>query len=362
MSGEGRPRLQRFDGLVIDHDGRQAWLDDAPLALTSSEFALLSALAAHPRRAISSRELLEEMWGKDWPVDTTPLQVHVSRLRTKLGESGAHPRRVITVHGFGYRFEPGLPRDAVGQVLRDGIVGGQPLGGSPDVVIVLIAPDHTLLWIGNHIERLLGWRPQDLVGTSFFDLAAPEELPALSEIRDTLDAGDPVSTLAHLRTKSGAYRLIEAFIRPISAPQQSPYVFLAEWQAADGSAALADDASFNEGGIAHGAGAGQSKATRVVELVFDADLMLREVVPPTAFLGFDPADIIDTDFSVSPLDRQSRLSLNALLRDTGVNAVEAHFPAQAADGSTVVIRTVTTIVRDANGAFTQRRLRLYLPD
>ena len=102
----GAGMRQRFGALVIDRDAHEVTLDGTPVPLTKAEFALLSTLAANPRRALSGRDLLRAMWGSEWSADTTALQVHVSRLRAKLNENGSRPRHIVTVHGFGYRFEP----------------------------------------------------------------------------------------------------------------------------------------------------------------------------------------------------------------------------------------------------------------
>jgi len=135
---------RRFGALTVDYDAKAAHLDGEAIKLTPSEFALLAALTLVPRKAIRSRDLLSAMWGDEWRADTTPLQVHVSRLRAKLGESGAAPSRIVSVRGFGYRFEPGP--DAVAErtvellidadlLLRDVTPAGPFLGYEPTALI-----------------------------------------------------------------------------------------------------------------------------------------------------------------------------------------------------------------------------------
>jgi DNA-binding response OmpR family regulator len=87
--------------LVVDPAARVATAGGRPLALTVREFDLLAFLMAHPRRAFSRVELLEQVWG--WTFgDHATVTVHVRRLREKLG-----PRpRVATVWGVGYRYDP----------------------------------------------------------------------------------------------------------------------------------------------------------------------------------------------------------------------------------------------------------------
>jgi DNA-binding response OmpR family regulator len=80
------------------------------LALTSREFDLLAFLLRHPRQAFTRDELLERVW--DWTFgDSSTVTVHVRRLREKIEDDPAAPRRIVTVWGVGYRYEPaGDPR------------------------------------------------------------------------------------------------------------------------------------------------------------------------------------------------------------------------------------------------------------
>jgi two-component system, OmpR family, response regulator ResD len=73
---------------------------------TRKEFELLLLLASHPGRAFSRSELVESVWGYVWSGDTETVTVHVRRLRTKIEDDPSAPRRLVTVHGVGYRFDP----------------------------------------------------------------------------------------------------------------------------------------------------------------------------------------------------------------------------------------------------------------
>lgn len=152
----GAGMRQRFGALVIDRDAHEVTLDGTPVPLTKAEFALLSTLAANPRRALSSRDLLRAMWGSEWSADTTALQVHVSRLRAKLNENGSRPRHIVTVHGFGYRFDPdphGSPR----------MLDPDP---RPRTVELVIDRDLVLRSVLPH-EPFLGFDPDEIIGTFF---------------------------------------------------------------------------------------------------------------------------------------------------------------------------------------------------
>ncbi|HEY6196795.1 MAG TPA: response regulator transcription factor [Candidatus Eisenbacteria bacterium] len=92
--------------LTVDLDAHEARLADVPLGLTPREFDLLAFLARHPRRALTRDELLRKVWGYDYVGETRTVDVHVRRLRAKLGD--AHGC-IETVLGAGYKFVPPVP-------------------------------------------------------------------------------------------------------------------------------------------------------------------------------------------------------------------------------------------------------------
>lgn len=94
------PGAVRVGGLVVDVDRREATLDGGPLALTRREFDLLAYLTARADRVVTRQELLTEVWRQAYGDDQT-IDVHLSWLRRKLGESAARPRYLHTVRGVG---------------------------------------------------------------------------------------------------------------------------------------------------------------------------------------------------------------------------------------------------------------------
>jgi len=94
-----------IDGdLVVDPARRVATRAGTELALTVREFDLLVYLMSHPGRAFRRAELLEAVWG--WTFgDQSTVTVHVRRLREKVEDDPANPRRIVTVWGVGYRYE-----------------------------------------------------------------------------------------------------------------------------------------------------------------------------------------------------------------------------------------------------------------
>jgi DNA-binding response OmpR family regulator len=94
-----------YDGLRIDLGAREARVRDELATLTAREFELLAFLARHPRQVFRRDELLEHVWGYTYG-DTSTVTVHIRRLREKIEENPSEPRRITTVWGVGYRFDP----------------------------------------------------------------------------------------------------------------------------------------------------------------------------------------------------------------------------------------------------------------
>ncbi|GAA3607955.1 two-component system response regulator GlnR [Marihabitans asiaticum] len=88
----------------IDEASYAARLDGQPLDLTFKEFELLKYLVAHPGRVFTRAQLLQEVWGYDYFGGTRTVDVHVRRLRAKLGAD--YEVLIGTVRGVGYRFVP----------------------------------------------------------------------------------------------------------------------------------------------------------------------------------------------------------------------------------------------------------------
>jgi DNA-binding response OmpR family regulator len=105
--GAGDPageRVLRVGGLAIDPLRRQAELDGRSLDLTRREFDLLAFLAERPGVVVSRKQLLAEVWQLSYGDDQT-IDVHLSWLRRKLGETAARPRYLRTLRGVGVKLE-----------------------------------------------------------------------------------------------------------------------------------------------------------------------------------------------------------------------------------------------------------------
>jgi DNA-binding response OmpR family regulator len=100
-SGSGSPLVYRGKHLHADFDAVSVSVDGEPVRLTRREFELLRYLVENRNRVLSRDRLLERVWGYERFVETRSVDVHVGRLRGKLGEAG---RQIETVVGLGYRF------------------------------------------------------------------------------------------------------------------------------------------------------------------------------------------------------------------------------------------------------------------
>jgi two-component system, OmpR family, response regulator PrrA len=85
----------------VDPSARQAWIDDVELELTGREFDLLDTLAQHPGMVLSREQLLEQVWGYTFDVQTNVVDVFVGYLRRKL-EADGRERVLKTVRGQGF--------------------------------------------------------------------------------------------------------------------------------------------------------------------------------------------------------------------------------------------------------------------
>ncbi|HEV2884098.1 MAG TPA: response regulator transcription factor [Pyrinomonadaceae bacterium] len=100
-AGEKQTKSYEDDHLLIDFDDIRVICKGGKVRLTNKEFNLLSVLAKSPDRVITRQQLLDNVWGYSYYGDARTLDVHIRRLRQKLGECGDC---IETVVGVGYRF------------------------------------------------------------------------------------------------------------------------------------------------------------------------------------------------------------------------------------------------------------------
>ncbi len=98
---ENATKIYEDDLLTIDFDDIRVVCSGTRIKLTNKEFTLLSVLAKGPGRVLTRQQLLDSVWGYSYYGDTRTLDVHIRRLRQKLGKCG---NCIETVIGVGYRF------------------------------------------------------------------------------------------------------------------------------------------------------------------------------------------------------------------------------------------------------------------
>lgn len=97
-------RAANVGDLVVDEDSYQVRLRGQPLDLTFKEFELLKALAGAPNRVFTRDLLLQEVWGYDYFGGSRTVDVHIRRVRAKLGPE--YESMIVTVRGVGYKLVP----------------------------------------------------------------------------------------------------------------------------------------------------------------------------------------------------------------------------------------------------------------
>ena len=111
-TGRGtQAEIVEYGALVLNLETYQAALDHRPLDLTYMEYELLKFFSTHPGKVFTREQLLSRVWGYEYYGGARTVDVHVRRLRAKLGEE--HANLIQTVRSVGYRF--GQPRALVGR-------------------------------------------------------------------------------------------------------------------------------------------------------------------------------------------------------------------------------------------------------
>jgi len=94
-------------GLELDPEKHRVTLEGQPIELTAAEYKLLHALMSAPGRVFSRDELLGRLYDHGESVVDRVIDVHIGKLRQKIGDDPAAPHLILTVRGFGYRFAEG---------------------------------------------------------------------------------------------------------------------------------------------------------------------------------------------------------------------------------------------------------------
>ncbi len=102
---EQRDRIVQVGELVLDCDARRVQVSGREVNLTAKEFDVLELLVLNPNKVYSRENLLNLVWGYEYPGDVRTVDVHIRRLREKIEENPSDPKYVHTKWGVGYYFQ-----------------------------------------------------------------------------------------------------------------------------------------------------------------------------------------------------------------------------------------------------------------
>ncbi len=103
VSGGDPDQSVEFGDFILNPDGGELLMGGMPVPLNTQEYRLLHYLVVNKDKVLSREKLLDEVWGYDNETTTRTVDVHIGKIRHKLGES-KFPRHILTVRGRGYKF------------------------------------------------------------------------------------------------------------------------------------------------------------------------------------------------------------------------------------------------------------------
>lgn len=102
---EQNPKVFTFGDIKVDCESRRVYIDSREVNLTAKEFDLLELLIFNPNKVYSRENLLNIVWGYDYPGDVRTVDVHIRRLREKIEGNPSEPKYIHTKWGVGYFFQ-----------------------------------------------------------------------------------------------------------------------------------------------------------------------------------------------------------------------------------------------------------------
>lgn len=105
QSEEEKSKVVTFGELKIDCESRRVYINNKEVNLTAKEFDLLELLIFNPNKVYSRENLLNIVWGYDYPGDVRTVDVHIRRLREKIEANPSEPKYIHTKWGVGYFFQ-----------------------------------------------------------------------------------------------------------------------------------------------------------------------------------------------------------------------------------------------------------------
>jgi len=96
--------------VMLDPEGHEVSIRGTAVRLPLKEFELLALLLENAGRVLTRDTLIDRVWGSDYVGDTKTLDVHIKRLRAKVEPEPSNPTRIVTIRGYGYKYEvPKIP-------------------------------------------------------------------------------------------------------------------------------------------------------------------------------------------------------------------------------------------------------------
>gem|GEM_PF-4573246 len=193
-------------------------LDNQVIELTRTEFDLLSLFMASNGSVLSTRHIYEQVWGGHWFGSDHVVEVHVSRLRRKLGETALDASFIRTVRGIGYRFQSAATapfRTAVGAV-------------------TVTDTTQRVMWANDLIELVLD-RPRDqVVGNYLMTFIAPGDAERWTQHWNTALRGDTVEICVRALTNEQGTQQVGAELTGLTHENGQLCGVVAPWHQVDG--------------------------------------------------------------------------------------------------------------------------------
>jgi DNA-binding response OmpR family regulator len=104
-AADNQAKVIKFEDLKIDCESRRVYVSNKEVNLTAKEFDLLELLIFNPNKVYSRENLLNIVWGYDYPGDVRTVDVHIRRLREKIEDNPSEPKYIHTKWGVGYFFQ-----------------------------------------------------------------------------------------------------------------------------------------------------------------------------------------------------------------------------------------------------------------
>ena len=99
------PTVLKAENLEVDISGHRVFHKGQKIKLSHKEFDLLTFLMRHHGQVFNREQLVEKLWGDDYNGTTRTVDVHIRSIRRKIEDNPVKPEHLLTVYGFGYKFE-----------------------------------------------------------------------------------------------------------------------------------------------------------------------------------------------------------------------------------------------------------------